>query len=166
MTVAHRAVTVLPLAVGIKLQLFSTWPSAKVARFGVSMRAWNRAESIKFRPAGTLEQSIVDRPGAWSYWAMSTLSPEWGQNKEGLLSFWPYASLVTVPRTVLSWLAGIQMTGGRLRKAGKGIWDVGQGLILTDGLGLLTQLVSFPLFAACPKPNLGPVLKVFTRSEL
>lgn len=63
---------VLPLAVGIKLQLFSTWPSAKVAHFEVSMRAWNRAESIRFRPAGTLGQSIVDRPGA-----LSTLNPEW-----------------------------------------------------------------------------------------
>lgn len=67
---------VLPLAVGIKLQLFSTWPSAKVAHFEVSMRAWKRAESIMFRPAGTLRQSIVDGPGA-----LSTLSPEWEQKQ-------------------------------------------------------------------------------------
>lgn len=39
--------------------------------------------------AGTLKPGIVDRPGAWSSGALSTLCPEWG--KESLLLLWPYS---------------------------------------------------------------------------
>lgn len=136
---------VLPLAVGIKLQLFSTWPSAKVAHFEVSMRAWNRAESIMFWPAGTLRQSIVDRPGA-----LSTLSPEWEQ-KQGRPPTILTICLLGHSAQDCAVLVGRDSDDRwEIQEGRKGIWDVGQELIRTDDLGWLTQWVSFPFSLHAP----------------
>lgn len=106
--------------------------------------------------AGTLKQGIVDRPGAWSYGTLSILCPE-RELRQGRPP-----SVLTIFFLVLVcqyWLAGTPMTGERLQKAGKGIWDVGRGLILSDDLGWLTQLVVSPLFSACPKSGPSPEVK-------
>lgn len=68
-------------------------------------------------------------------------------------------------QTVLPCLAGIQLTGGKVRKSGKSIWDFGKLPILTGVLGCVAQLVIFPLLSAKLKPGWGARAEASISSE-